>query len=137
MNPVKGVRLLNPNNARDRLLSSEETARLFSAANEFTDYVRPLFHILYHTGMRVGEALVLEWADIQTDHARIVVRDSKSGEGRGAESAHARSSRRGAWALETHCQRLPLGVSRSPRQVQTYEQCPARLATPPQGRRSQ
>ena len=81
-NPVKGVRLLNPNNARDRLLSSEETGRLFAVANEFTDYVRPLFYILYHTGMRVGEALALEWADIQPEHSRIAIRDSKSGEGR-------------------------------------------------------
>jgi len=81
-NPVKAVKLLNPNNARDRLLSSEETARLFAAANGFTDYVRPLFYILYHTGMRRGEALILEWADIQPDHSRIVIRDSKSGEGR-------------------------------------------------------
>lgn len=81
-NPVKGVKLLNPNNARDRLLSAEETARLFAAASTFTDYVRPLFYILYHTGMRVGEALTLEWADIQPDHSRIVIRDSKSGEGR-------------------------------------------------------
>ena len=32
--------------------------------------------------MRVGEALALEWADIQPDHSRIVIRDSKSGEGR-------------------------------------------------------
>ena len=36
-NPVKGVRLLNPNNARDRLLSSEETGRLFAVANAFTE----------------------------------------------------------------------------------------------------
>jgi integrase len=81
-NPAKGVRLHNPNNARDRLLSTEETGRLFAAANELTDYVRPLFYTLYHTGMRVGEALTLEWADIQPDHSRIVIRDSKSGEGR-------------------------------------------------------
>ena len=73
---------LNPNNARDRLLSEEETARLFDAAHQFTDYVRPLFYMLYHTGMRRGEALALEWADVQPEHSRLVVRVSKSGEGR-------------------------------------------------------
>jgi len=83
-NPAKAVRLLNPNNVRDRILSSEETARLFIAADEQPDFVRPLFHTLFHTGMRLGEALALEWADIQHEHNRIVIRQSKSGEGRKA-----------------------------------------------------
>ena len=38
--------------------------------------------MLFHTGMRLGEALALEWADIEFEHQRIVVRQSKSGEGR-------------------------------------------------------
>ncbi len=82
VNPVKGIKLINPNNVRDRILSDEETARLFQAANQFTDYVRPLFYALYHTGLRLGEALALEWADVQPEHQRIVVRHSKSGDGR-------------------------------------------------------
>src|ERR1700752_1322157 len=47
-----------------------------------SDFVRPLFHVLFHTGMRLGETLALEWPDIEFDHQRIVVRQSKSGEGR-------------------------------------------------------
>jgi len=82
VNPVKGIKLINPNNVRDRILSNDETARLFAAAEEFDDFVLPLFHMLYHTGMRLGEALALTWADIEFDHHRIVVRQSKSGEGR-------------------------------------------------------
>lgn len=82
INPVSGVRLLNPNNVRDRILSDEETARLFAAAEGMSDFIRPLFHMLFHTGMRLGEALALEWADIEFDHQRIVIRHSKSGEGR-------------------------------------------------------
>ena len=82
VNPVKGIRLINPNNVRDRILSSEETAHLFAAAEQADDFVRPLFHVLFHTGMRLGEALSLEWADIEFDHQRIVIRQSKSGEGR-------------------------------------------------------
>lgn len=84
VNPVKGIKLINPNNVRDRILSDEETARLFAAAHRFTDYVRPLFYVLYHSGMRLGEALALEWADVQPEHSRIVIRESKSGEGRKA-----------------------------------------------------
>lgn len=82
INPVKGIKLHNPNNVRDRLLSAEETARLFAAAEQAPDFVRPLFHMLFHTGMRLGEALALEWADIEFEHNRIVIRHSKSGEGR-------------------------------------------------------
>ena len=82
VNPVKGIKLINPNNVRDRMLSEEETARLFAAAHQFTDYVRPLFYALYHTGMRLGEALALEWADVQPEHSRLVIRHSKTGEGR-------------------------------------------------------
>jgi integrase len=81
-NPVRGIKLLNPNNVRDRILSDDETARLFAAANRATDYIRPLFYVLYHTGMRRGEALALRWSDIEFDHGRLIVRDSKSGEGR-------------------------------------------------------
>jgi integrase len=82
INPVKGIKFLNPNNVRDRILSNEETARLFNAAEGTADFIRPLFHMLFHTGMRLGEALALEWADVEFEHQRIVVRKSKSGEGR-------------------------------------------------------
>jgi integrase len=81
-NPVRGIKLLNPNNVRDRILSQDETARLFATANEATDYVRPLFYILYYTGMRRGEVLELRWVDVEMAHNRILVRDSKTGEGR-------------------------------------------------------
>jgi integrase len=81
-NPVKGIRFLNPNNARDRILSNEETARLFKAAENCGDFIRPLFQVLFHTGMRLGEALALEWVDVEFDHQRIVIRQAKSGEGR-------------------------------------------------------
>jgi len=81
-NPVRGIKFLNPNNVRDRMLSDDETARLFTAAEDADDYVRPLFCALYHTGMRLGEALALRWLDVQFDHGRVLIRDSKSGEGR-------------------------------------------------------
>ena len=32
--------------------------------------------------MSAGEVLALEWSDVQPEHSRLVVRDSKSGEGR-------------------------------------------------------
>jgi len=88
VNPVRGIRLLNPNNVRDRILSADETARLFAAANIFLDYVRPLFYTLYHTGMRKGEALALRWTDVEFEHRRLLVHDSKTGEGRKVPLRH-------------------------------------------------
>ena len=81
-NPVRGIKLVNPNNVRDRILGDDETARLFTAADKAMDYVRPLFYVLYYTGMRRGEALALRWLDVEFSHQRLVLRDSKTGEGR-------------------------------------------------------
>ena len=81
-NPLRGIRLLNPNNARDRLLSENERSRLFQAAEATRDYIGPLFFTLFFTGMRLGEALALHWPEVQMDLSRLVIRDSKTGEGR-------------------------------------------------------
>jgi integrase len=81
-NPVRGIKLVNPNNVRHRILADDETARLFTAADKATDYVRPFFYVLYYTGMRRGEALALRWVDVEFAHQRLVLRDSKTGEGR-------------------------------------------------------
>ena len=81
-NRVRGIKLVNPNNVRDRILGDDETARLFTAADKATDYVRPLFYVLYYTGMRRGEALALRWVDVELAHQRLVLRASKTGEGR-------------------------------------------------------
>ena len=81
-NPVRGIKLVNPNNVRDRILGDDETTRLFTAADKAMDYVRPLFYVLYYTGMRRGEALALRWLDVEFAHQRLVLRDSKTGEGR-------------------------------------------------------
>ena len=81
-NPVRGIKLLNPNNIRDRILTDDETARLFTAADKTTDYVRPLFYVLYYSGMRRGEALALRWVDVEFAHQHLVLRSSKTGEGR-------------------------------------------------------
>lgn len=67
-NPVKGLRFLEPNNVRDRILSNEETGRLFAAAAGTADFIRPLFHMLFNTGMRLGEALALEWVLTNLNH---------------------------------------------------------------------
>ena len=114
-NPVARLRLVNPNNVRDRLLSPEETARLFYAAEQQSDFVRPLFHVLYHTGMRLGEALALEWTDVELDNQRLVIRRSKTGEGR--RSTPAEGARRPINFMEANGKGQPVGLP-----------CPLRLS---------
>lgn len=40
----------------------------------FTDYVKPLLTLLFATGMRRGEALKLQWRDVNLDGATVTVR---------------------------------------------------------------
>lgn len=46
------------------------------------DYFRGLLTFLFCTGARVNEALTLDWATVDLDHARATLRDTKSGHDR-------------------------------------------------------
>ena len=71
---------LKTNNTRLRYLTEEEQSRLLAA---LPDSFRPLITIAIHTGMRKGELLTtLTWDDVDFVSGTIVVRTSKSGEGR-------------------------------------------------------
>lgn len=76
-NPAKLIRTKDPNNARDRILSDDETLALFNAAVAREDYVRPLFFALYFTGRRISEIVELRWVDVEFDHGRIAFVDAK------------------------------------------------------------
>jgi integrase len=80
-NPVQGVKLLKENNERDRILSSEEYARLLA---ESPDHLRPIVKVAYHTGMRQGEILNLTWGqvDFKEGFIRLRPEDTKTNEGR-------------------------------------------------------
>lgn len=39
---------------------------------------RALFLLLYFTGWRINEAMTLRWADVDLDHARVLLRDTKT-----------------------------------------------------------
>lgn len=60
---------------RMRILSSDEIARLLPAV---PDPYRALITTLVFTGMRIGEALTLEWADVDFDEGLIRVRSGKT-----------------------------------------------------------
>lgn len=68
VNPCEGVRI--PKNAkpaeRSTVFGSDELSMIFERFNVDHDYHVPLM-IMYHTGLRIGEALALHWTDIDMD----------------------------------------------------------------------
>jgi integrase len=68
-------------NERDRMLSSEEFAKVVEAAEA---WLKPIVLVAYHTGMRQGEIRSLRWdqVDIQRGLLRLKSGDTKTGEGR-------------------------------------------------------
>src|SRR5439155_772312 len=61
-NPMKGLKFLRENNARQRYLSFDECDRLVSAC--IAPWMRAIVTIALHTGMRLGEILSLRRPDI-------------------------------------------------------------------------
>ena len=43
------------------------------------DYLRPLLTFLFCSGARLGEAVALEWADVDLRHSRCTLRETKNG----------------------------------------------------------
>lgn len=80
-NPTKGVKQLKENNERDRVLSPEEFIRLLAHCPA---HLRPIVKLAYHTGMRRGEILNLNWGqvDLKEGFIRLRPEDTKTNEGR-------------------------------------------------------
>ena len=78
-NPVRGVKLLKENNVRVRVLTGAEEERLLAV---LPLHYRSLVIVALHTGMRRGELASLRWQDADFHTRTLVVRQSKSGEGR-------------------------------------------------------
>jgi integrase len=80
-NPAQGVKLLKENNERDRLLSSDEYARLLAACPA---HLKPVVKVAYHTAMRQGEILNLTWGqvDLKDGFIKLAPEHTKTNEGR-------------------------------------------------------
>lgn len=65
-----------PPPARTEWLRPAEADALIAAA---APHLRPLVTFLLATGARLGEALALQWPDVDLAHARATLRDTKSG----------------------------------------------------------
>ena len=62
--------------ARTEWLTPAEVDALAAAA---ASHLQPLIVFLAGTGARLGEALALDWADVDLQHSRAVLRDTKNG----------------------------------------------------------
>ena len=80
-NPVSSVKFFDEHNIRDRVLTAEEFQRMFDASPE---YLKPILHCAYHTGMRRGEILALTWdrVDLKAGFIRLKDTDTKTDEAR-------------------------------------------------------
>lgn len=57
---------------------AEAQAMIEGAAN----HLKPLLAFLFCTGARVGEAVALEWPDVDLRHSRVTLRETKNGDDR-------------------------------------------------------
>jgi integrase len=80
-NPAQWVKHLKENNARDRILSPEEYARLMAHCPA---HLKPIIKLAYHTAMRRGEILSLTWAqvDLKEGFIKLAPEDTKTNERR-------------------------------------------------------
>ena len=77
--PVAGVAFGRIDNARKRLLSSDERKRLLGELSKRNDFLRPLFVLLYCTGMRLGDAVRMEWEAVDFERGTIRFQQRKTG----------------------------------------------------------
>jgi integrase len=80
-NPAQGVKLLKENNERNRILSSEEYARLLTYC---PGHLKQIVKVAYHTGMRQGEILSLTWGqvDLREGFIKLSHENTKTNDGR-------------------------------------------------------
>jgi integrase len=78
-NPAQGVRSPRVPAGRVRYLQPTELRTLVSACPE---WLRPVVALAVVTGMRRGEALALRWLDVDLTHGRILLPQTKNGDGR-------------------------------------------------------
>lgn len=65
---------------RVRWVTHDEAERLIEAAGEA---LRPLVIFLFSTGARIGEALALDWRDVDLTAGQVVFQETKNGDRRG------------------------------------------------------
>lgn len=82
-NPITNIRKPKPSKARDRRLVNEEKECLLKACKQSRNpQLYALVVMAIETGMRLGELLKMEWADINLSKRTIFLDDTKNGSSR-------------------------------------------------------
>ena len=116
--PVRKVSKLKEPQGRVRFLSDEERARLLEACRASRNrYLYPAVVFSLSTGVRQGELLRLNWADVDLDRHVVVLHETKSGERR-------------AVPLEGHALAVMLELSKV-RRIDTPFVFPGRMSDTP------
>lgn len=79
VNPAQGVKSPRVPAGRVRYLQPTELRALLESCPE---WLRPIVALAVCTGMRRGEVLGLRWLDVDLQHQRIILPQTKNGEGR-------------------------------------------------------
>lgn len=79
--PARGVTMLEENNARERIISTEELDRILQKAPR---WLEPIIVVGFWTGMRRSEIALLTWdrVDLREGFVRLRPEDTKTREGR-------------------------------------------------------
>ena len=114
-NPAKGKRRrAKPTEPKRSWVEVEQVPYLLDAADR---YMRPVVALLVGTGLRIGEACSLTWADLNLATGTLIVRQSKTtaGTGREVDLSAALCEELAGWKLRTPRKRPsdPVLVSRS------------------------
>jgi integrase len=121
-NPVSSVKFFEEHNIRDRILTAEEFQRMLDASPE---YLKPILHCAYYTGMRRGELLALTWdkVDLKAGFIRLKDTDTKTDEARkipiGRELREV--LRRLPVAVDAQGQRVPYVFTRNGQRLQSIK----------------
>jgi len=75
-NPAADVTMPDPQNERDRVLSTEEWSRLYAEA---ASHLKPILLVAYHLGLRYSEIVSLTWdrVDLKRGFITLRARDTK------------------------------------------------------------
>jgi integrase len=74
LNPVKGIKLLKIDNAKVRVLTSEEENRLLGALKAKRQQTYDMAMVSLYAGLRFAEIAGMQWQDIDIEGNRIYVR---------------------------------------------------------------
>jgi integrase len=77
-NPVKGVKMPEVSNQRERFLSYTEADILLNALSKVSRSVHDMALLSLHTGMRAGEIFDLRGSDLDLENGLITIRDPKN-----------------------------------------------------------